>query len=43
MLNADQSTPSFLISLELSLESALAMVHSLFTNLPSWSRAHPYR
>jgi glutamate synthase (NADPH/NADH) large chain len=45
MLNADQLDSFFPDLSELSLESALAMVHSRFSTntFPSWSRAHPYR
>jgi len=45
MLNADQLDTFFPDLSELSLESALALVHSRFSTntFPSWSRAHPYR
>jgi glutamate synthase (ferredoxin) len=45
MLNADQLDRFFPDLSELSLESALALVHSRFSTntFPSWSRAHPYR
>jgi glutamate synthase (NADPH) large chain len=45
MLNADQLDSFFPDLSELSLESALALVHSRFSTntFPSWSRAHPYR
>jgi len=45
MLNAGQLDTFFPDLSELSLESALALVHSRFSTntFPSWSRAHPYR